>query len=564
MRQQIQKFIWKLLERELITILAVSFIGLAIVFTKADSANTTLNFSIIPAGGTVTVTDPNGGESWTIGTSYNITWDSAGEVVDVKIELQRTVGGSWETITASTTSDGSHPWTVTSPAATTAKIKITEVGDDTVTDQSDAVFTIAAASTGGGGHRPGSGVATAPMIDLVTPRDFSNNSAVTLTIKGSYLEFGAKVYLGAQELSVPTNLGYEMRATVPLRFSAGQYQLKVINPTGATGIYGTLITVTDNPYEGVVVDQSTSPINLLPGEKSEAWVKVKNLSNYTWVGDGNNQIQLRAPGDRASLFYDPASWLLNYQAARMEESSVAYGQTGTFRFYIKAPAKVGDYTDSFSLVIENIKWLNLPAISWRVVVKSAVRPPTTGGIEYYADRLIKQSPNLNRIELAPGQEATLWADFENTGLITWTADGNHPVRIGTEKKRDRPSRFRGKNWVLKDRPSNVESTTPPGGVGRFTINIKAPSRVGTYKEYFGLVAEHKTWITGDLVSWEIVVKKPAKKSAIVKAPSTGGAPTWTPSNQAVLFVDGTEKLFSQIAQGVSDLWGSITKLFAGF
>ncbi|MBN2585589.1 hypothetical protein JXA59_02995, partial [Patescibacteria group bacterium] len=365
-----------------------------------------------------------------------------------------------------------------------------------------------------------------------------------------------------RELSVPMNLGYELKAIVPIGFAAGQHQLKVVNLTGTTGIYGTLIKITDERYEGVIVGQSTSPVTLLPGEKTEAWVKIKNLSNYTWVRDGSNQVQLGVPEDQKSLFYDPATWILNYRAARMEESSVAYGQIGTFRFYIKAPTQIGEYTDGFGLVLEHIKWLNMPTISWTVKVKSEVTPPTTGGVEYYADRLVKQSSQ--RIELTPGQEATLWVDFENTGTITWTADGKYPVRIGTEQRRDRVSRLRGKNWVLRDRPSNVESVTPPGAVGRFSINIKAPSRIGTYKEYFGLVAEHKTWISGDLVYWEIVVARSAKKSATVKTPppTTGGVPLWTPSNQVTLFVDGTESLFNKIAQGVSDLWNTLTTLFS--
>ncbi|MBN2585025.1 hypothetical protein JXA59_00005, partial [Patescibacteria group bacterium] len=81
MRKQIQKFIWKLLERELMVVLAVSFVGLTMVFTKAGTSTEALvSFTIVPAAGAITVTAPNGGERWTIGTGHNITWDTMGEV----------------------------------------------------------------------------------------------------------------------------------------------------------------------------------------------------------------------------------------------------------------------------------------------------------------------------------------------------------------------------------------------------------------------------------------------------------------------------------------------------
>ena len=69
----------------------------------------------------ITVTSPNGGEIFEIGTSYDITWiDNIAE--DVKIELFK-AGVFNQTIIASTPSDGTYNWTVPS---------VTEASDYTV------------------------------------------------------------------------------------------------------------------------------------------------------------------------------------------------------------------------------------------------------------------------------------------------------------------------------------------------------------------------------------------------------------------------------------------------
>jgi outer membrane protein assembly factor BamB/Leucine-rich repeat (LRR) protein len=98
--------------------------------------------------GTITITAPNGSESLTAGTTENITWTSSG-VANVKIEYSPDNGTNWSEITASTTaSSGSYAWAI--PAAlnsTTCKVRITDAANATVTDISDAVFTIAPMGT---------------------------------------------------------------------------------------------------------------------------------------------------------------------------------------------------------------------------------------------------------------------------------------------------------------------------------------------------------------------------------------------------------------------------------
>jgi len=103
--------------------------------TVADASDA--NFTI--GGGSLTVTAPNGGETWPIASTQNISWISSGLTGNVKIELSRSGGAPpWSLIIASTPNDGTHSWVVTGPTTTQARIRVTSVTDPTVTDVSDA------------------------------------------------------------------------------------------------------------------------------------------------------------------------------------------------------------------------------------------------------------------------------------------------------------------------------------------------------------------------------------------------------------------------------------------
>ncbi len=89
----------------------------------------------------LTVLSPNGGESWTSGTSQNITWTST-NVSDVKIELSTNNGANWTTIAENTPSDGLFEWVVPSVSSSLCRIRITDRGESQVSDISDDNFTI--------------------------------------------------------------------------------------------------------------------------------------------------------------------------------------------------------------------------------------------------------------------------------------------------------------------------------------------------------------------------------------------------------------------------------------
>src|SRR5437870_5470008 len=104
------------------------------------------NFKIV---GSLTVTAPNGGEKWGVSTVQNITWTKTGSIANVKLEYSRNGTFSDTVVIAASTPAAalSYAWTVPDALSTTVKVRITDTGDATVTDASDAAFTILAGFT---------------------------------------------------------------------------------------------------------------------------------------------------------------------------------------------------------------------------------------------------------------------------------------------------------------------------------------------------------------------------------------------------------------------------------
>ena len=95
------------------------------------------------SAGTLKVTTPNGGESWTKGKTYTIKWKKGNGGSRVKIELLKS-GKVYKTIKKRTGNDGKFRWKIPSSEKTSKryKIRITSITKDEVLDSSNKVFTI--------------------------------------------------------------------------------------------------------------------------------------------------------------------------------------------------------------------------------------------------------------------------------------------------------------------------------------------------------------------------------------------------------------------------------------
>jgi hypothetical protein len=137
----------------------------------------------------VTVTAPNGGETWNIGTSHNITWTATDNiaVTSISIVLSRNGGTSYpETLATGEASHGVYSWLVTAPAGTTARVKVLayDAASNVGQDVSNANFTIADA--------------TAPTVTVSAP-----NGGETWDIGTSYnITWTATDNIGVTSISI--------------------------------------------------------------------------------------------------------------------------------------------------------------------------------------------------------------------------------------------------------------------------------------------------------------------------------------------------------------------------
>ncbi|MFH0954127.1 MAG: hypothetical protein V1873_07340 [Verrucomicrobiota bacterium] len=90
----------------------------------------------------IIVTVPNGGESWGVGALQTIRWMKNGIGGNVKIEISRDGGATWQTLKSSTSNSGNWNWTVTGPASANCRIRVKSTSNASANDQSDFVFTV--------------------------------------------------------------------------------------------------------------------------------------------------------------------------------------------------------------------------------------------------------------------------------------------------------------------------------------------------------------------------------------------------------------------------------------
>src|SRR5438094_913203 len=117
------------------------------VSDAADSSANDASDNNFKIRGGITVSAPNGGELWTVGQARSITWTTSGTIPNVRLEYSKDNFASLVLITASAPGTGSFAWTVPDDLSSTVKVRVTDVRDLSVFDDSNAYFKIQGALT---------------------------------------------------------------------------------------------------------------------------------------------------------------------------------------------------------------------------------------------------------------------------------------------------------------------------------------------------------------------------------------------------------------------------------
>jgi hypothetical protein len=253
------------------------------------------------------------------------------------------------------------------------------------------------------------------------------------------------------------------------------------------------------------IGQSSYPA-LKTGEEAVLWVDLKNVGTTTWVSQRSpssetGQIRLgtdRAK-DRASVFYH-ASWLSTNRVGTLSPAVVKPGETGRFTFSIKANQS-GPYREYFGVVAEGVTWLNDLGIYWDIDING-----TSASTSDYRASL---SVATTSFVASPGEMLHVSMSFKNMNDFTWSGIRNGEgdvgqVRLGTASPRDHQSIFSLPTWLSDNRVVANQLDVGPGSTMTMGFYIFAPSRAGTYRDSFQLVAEHVAWF-GPVVDVEVIV-----------------------------------------------------------
>jgi hypothetical protein len=100
------------------------------------------------AAQTITLTAPNGGESWAPGSSQRITWTWTGSFPYVRIDYSTDGGSTWTQIVSKTGNDGVRTWIIPEVSSSSCRVRVRDQADGIPTDMSDRDFSIGAQSPG--------------------------------------------------------------------------------------------------------------------------------------------------------------------------------------------------------------------------------------------------------------------------------------------------------------------------------------------------------------------------------------------------------------------------------
>ncbi|MFA5347770.1 MAG: PKD domain-containing protein [Methanoregula sp.] len=199
--------------------------------------------------GSITVTSPDGGESWAAGSTQRITWTASGDVGSyVKIELLKG-GVVLQTVSSGTDNDGSFSgWTIPTGLVTGSdyQVRISSTTSPSISGTSAAYFTITSSTSAG------SIAVTSTPSGARIFLDGSDTSRVTpYTLTG--------IAVGSHTVYVTMN-GYVTPSAVMVTVASGQTEAAAFTLVQGTGS----ITVTSTPAGAKIFLDGTDTSHVTP------------------------------------------------------------------------------------------------------------------------------------------------------------------------------------------------------------------------------------------------------------------------------------------------------------
>ncbi|MBN2357173.1 hypothetical protein JXO59_13745 [candidate division KSB1 bacterium] len=250
--------------------------GLALYGQRNNNIDDYTTKGNVPPGPieSITISSPNGGETWYANSSHNILWTSLNFTGNVKIELSTNGGTSYTTIAASVANTGSYAWTVPNSPSTTCRIRISDVVDNNPTDISNANFTIApepidlvVTYPNGGEILYSSSIETISWTSTV----YTGNVKIELSLDGG-------ITYSVVTASTPNNGSYSW--TVPASYST-QCRIRISDT-----VDGDPVDVSNADFE---ISDVPPDLQVLSPNGAENWI-IGTQQEIRWTGPGSSTL----------------------------------------------------------------------------------------------------------------------------------------------------------------------------------------------------------------------------------------------------------------------------------
>jgi hypothetical protein len=244
-----------------------------------DSNTATVNITIDP-NLSITITSPNGGEGWAIGSSNAVTWTNSGSVGNVDIELSTNGGSTWTILVGNTANAGYKSITVPNTYSKTCLVRVKQTTGGSPSDISDANFIITVA-----GDATGNGYVDGSDLNMLLA-NWNSHSATWATG-----DFTGNGYVDGDDLN--------------LLLSHWNFQAP---PAGAADVVGSQIAVNTatNPATGTATTGaigSSSIVNTTVSTTDTTTVATTDMSSSASIANASPIVPARtnSAGDTASV-----------------------------------------------------------------------------------------------------------------------------------------------------------------------------------------------------------------------------------------------------------------------
>lgn len=271
----------------------------------------------------LTLTAPNGGESWQYNEVRTITWSSQNVAV-ARVEYS-VDGGAWQTIAASASGPaGAYPWVVPPLSSTNVRVRVSDANDAAPLDESNAPFTVATAGVASTRASLAFGDLPVGALAQDTLR-IVNGGTATLVISNVTTAGEASIAKASAGAFTPKRTSFSIAP------GASDTLAVVFSPGAVAAYLDTLLIECNAPASPLAVPLSGAGV-VVVGVESAAPARYELFDSApNPFGAGGTAIAYAIPRESDVR-------LAVYNAAGQEVATLVAGRQGAGRYVVRFPA----------------------------------------------------------------------------------------------------------------------------------------------------------------------------------------------------------------------------------